>query len=486
MRAALLCLWIFIVGVLPGLAQSATPALTETPTLTAIPTDIPTITPGPSPTPTATATPLPDTLTEFLSQTYLDPYFKAFKVNYAAGWQVTPQRFYVTIVGQVGGAPILYVAFQPRIISAIAQRESDPTAILNTLADTFPFIVGEAQATFINGRPAAIAGAELDQNIAGIAFVARLSSGDYGFGAVMTARPLVSSVQPLLEALITGYDSPNSATIPSLRVPQLQQFAGEWQTSIQELEANGLISTGGSLLDAGDQFVFNGIGSQFTPLAPRRPHQDIVMGGQILFTPTQSQNYESCSLMARMVTDGAGTVTNYLEVGLDNTGTLFYFDAYGNTPGTAYEGILAQAIDLTKPVQVLVIVVDERVSVYVNGRNVADNAPVGEREGTYGVTFRSAAITTRCELRNVWVYRVDEIPAGVCQVSAALPVNKRGAPNLAATIIGEIGTEPEAAIAYALDGTGMRWYQVRDGGWVREDVVLTQGACRTLPRSAGA
>jgi hypothetical protein len=250
------------------------------------------------------------------------------------------------------------------------------------------------------------------------------------------------------------------------------------------LQDLGVIGEGGSLVFQEDSAFFTGQGYFFTALGRRSPRADIVMAGEIDFNSASSE-LEHCSLMARLVDRGGQVVDVYLQVGIDNDGTVFYVDTDGEGDDSFLVDGLSLNLDLDDPHHILFILVDEFLTVYLDGELVIDNAVVNApRAGTYGIALGGSARDSRCDGSNIWVYELTSFEEGVCEISATGTVNKRSGPGTnfdrAGTL--EAGTILEA-ISQSTDSSGFVWWELEDGSWVREDVVTASGDCDSVPES---
>jgi hypothetical protein len=119
----------------------------------------------------------------------------------------------------------------------------------------------------------------------------------------------------------------------------------------------------------------------------------------------------------------------------------------------------------------------------LNGVNVADNILVRGVAGSAGLSMRPASEQTQCAFRNVALYRMIPLPAGLCTVAPREFANTRIAPTTTAAAGTRLTAEtPQQVMAYAApSGSNLRWWKLPDSTWVREDWVEETGDCDNLP-----
>lgn len=267
---------------------------------------------------------------------------------------------------------------------------------------------------------------------------------------------------------------------PDAPPASLQQHNASWQEAVAELENLGVISTGGELIFRENRAFFSGQGSFFTALAQRAPRTDIVMAGELTFRPGSTTEIETCTLLSRIVTNNEGNATHYLDVGLDNEGGVFYLDQDSEDDTADFATL--DDFELTAPHHVLIIALDDRMTVYIDGELVFGNVPVVERSGSYGIALRGRGPQALCEGTNIWAYEAPSFQPGVCEISAGSTVNKRSGPGTSFDRAGQLtsGSSPRAQ-GQATGADGFVWWQLDDESWVRNDVVNAQGDCKSVP-----
>ncbi len=292
------------------------------------------------------------------------------------------------------------------------------------------------------------------------------------------------------EALISTYNNVGgNAGTAKLNLTESKNYPNEltmhaetWQEAIEELQEEGVIGIGGSLVFNENYAFFSGQGDWFTPLARNSPHTNIIMAGELTFEAGSTTDLERCVLSSRITIEGRNA-TEFLDVGLTNNGNLTVLDIFSDTedPNLAFRQL---EVDIDEPIHVLYLAIDDRVTVYTNGELFIEDAEVEERSGSYGISLFGRGPGARCEGRNIWVYSVPTFEEGVCDVSTGSTVNKRSGPGTNFDRAGQLQAGSVVqAIAQGNDGS-FTWWQLEDETWVREDVVSISGDCFNLPNEA--
>lgn len=276
---------------------------------------------------------------------------------------------------------------------------------------------------------------------------------------------------------------PRSVEPPSVEVGnQLHDYDKGWSSAVSELQKDGIIPKGGSLVFEEDYAFFSGRGDFFVSLGRQRPETDFIMAGEIKYDVGTETEYENCALLSRLQPNENGPAENFLEVGLDNDHDVTFFDRFG--PGdinTNYDYVEAN-VDLSVPHHLMILALDNQLTVYLDGEMVVSNFEIAERAGIYGIGLHGRGVGSRCEGRNIWVYQVPYAPPGVCEIRAEGPVNMRSGPGTSFDRAGRLtaGTTKRAQAA-TIGDDGFIWFQIEDGRWVRNDVIEAFGDCQNLP-----
>ncbi len=230
--------------------------------------------------------------------------------------------------------------------------------------------------------------------------------GDFGVGMDTYADSAATSC---VFDQVWGWNLTESGALPTTGgesdAVELSNYGGEPKAAIAELQDLGLIS-GASQVFVEDYAYFTGQGSFFTPLARNSPFTNVVMAGELTFTTGTTTDTETCSLLSRVKTDASGSTNTYVEVGIDNSGNVYYVDTADGQ--TSASDVLPLGLDLTQPHHLLFIVSDNTLTAFVDGVNVADHVEIdAARAGTFGISLYGQDSNARCDGRNIWVYEMD-------------------------------------------------------------------------------
>jgi len=187
----------------------------------------------------------------------------------------------------------------------------------------------------------------------------------------------------------------------------LSNFDGDSQDAINELEDKGLIPSGSTFIFGEDYAFFSGRGNFFTPLARRKPHQNIVLAGRLKFTIGDASKFESCLLTSRINTDSSGTAITYIDTGFINDGTVYIFDRFSETKDGNYQ-VGEQTYDLSDEHHILVTLIDDTANLFVDGELAISDFAVDARSGSYGISLTGAGAKAKCEGRDIWAYELPE------------------------------------------------------------------------------
>jgi hypothetical protein len=417
-----------------------------------------------------------------------------FQISYPSDWDINDddEPAYIILSGIENRERISVTVFSTETVALFSIGESAAVDVAANVAEVFDFVQDDAEEFDIEGRDVGLASVDLDGQT-GAAFIIEMRNGDYGMVIVLGDDEALEDNVDFIVSMVASYNTPTGTGKgqPDLGgndsdvAESLSNHDGDWEDAIAELQDLGLIGTGGSLVFEEDSAFFTGQGFFFTPLGRRAPFADIVMAGQIEFTSGSASEYEECSLLARVVDEGQSQVGTYLQVGVDNSQDVFYYDTISSDEdSTVYEPFRAN-LDLDEAHHFLFILVDESLTVYIDGELLVENAEINdERAGTYGIALMGSSRDSRCEGTNLWVYQVPSFEAGVCEVSAGGSVNKRSGPGTnfdrAGTL--EAGTIMEV-IGQSTASDGFVWWELEDGSWVRDDIVNAVGDCASVPES---
>ncbi|GAB4510074.1 MAG: hypothetical protein OHK0046_06210 [Anaerolineae bacterium] len=396
---------------------------------------------------------------------------------YPEGWTTEVDEGLVFVDGE--GAFLL--VFGPEVVETLVDPASDLGEVLDTIAPLLDYTTSDEKNTGVteDGRDFAVADLFADDTTrTTLGFALNFSDGRRGviFAELEDDSDLTfdTVIQIVLSFDATGQGGG--------AVSSLTDHAGEWQDAIAELTETGMIGSGGSLVFFEDYAFFSGQGRYFTALGRNLPRTDIVMAGELTYTASNATELETCTLLARIVTNNQGTAQQFLQVGLTNDNAVLLLDRFGTGEDELVGEFLTADYALGEPTHFLMLAIDDTLTIYLNGELLMDSYPISTRSGSYGIALTGLGAGARCEGRNIWVYEAPSFEAGVCEISASSQVNTRTGPGT-----GFDRAEPLSpgtilqAIGRSQGEDGFIWYQLDNENWVREDVISASGDCAGVP-----
>jgi hypothetical protein len=394
----------------------------------------------------------------------------SFAFEYPAAWALQTTRGMVFISGD--GLTISVVG-PDRLESAARAGFGEPQAVLTALGRKVG-MVGSPVPLVLNERPAARLDALNEAGYPGFLLVATLRDGRLAAVDVRYTDALRAPDETAALALIASLDVPVGLPPERLSAP-----LDSPPIIVAELVAAGVIPSGvAPIFDVDRTFREGRDDALFMSLAGNAPAQDIVMGGTLILAAGDAAALETCSLGARIVSDRASIITEYLEVGFSSAGRFFYGD---HAAAGIQSGISARQVSGSTH-QVTLVALGGELTVYLDGERIFDRVPVTARAGIYGVGVISGESWMRCEGRDVWAYAIPAVGRGVCLAKTAARVNRRTGPGLdysssAYLLPGEIAQ----VLARSSDSQGSTWWLLADGTYVSGTVVGVEGYCVGLP-----
>lgn len=187
------------------------------------------------------------------------------------------------------------------------------------------------------------------------------------------------------------------------REPSLLAFDGTPEDVMAELAAQEVVPEGGYVLFREDYAWFEGAGLWFTPLASRQSREDVVMAGELMFEYGESDDFQSCALMARVQTDANGTTTAQINFGITSHGEVYIFDA--EFAARLYNDYSERwALDSGDTLHVLLALQRGNATLFADGRLIFEDVKVERRSGSFGIGLVIETSAGRCEGRDIWVW----------------------------------------------------------------------------------
>ncbi|NPV68733.1 MAG: hypothetical protein HPY64_16490 [Anaerolineae bacterium] len=399
----------------------------------------------------------------------------SFWFSYPHSWQIETRDGLVYVYNN----RVTVSVVGPGVLEALGLGGyTDPADLVQALALRLGVRSSDLVRNTENGRPAA-----------------RLNFTDpVGYPAFLLALLLRDNRLGLIDVRFTGGYRPlneqhalriaRSLEVPPGPPARLAHYAGTWRQTVAELEAAGAIPAGGHLLfqSSAPYTVEQATDASYLPLGNPRPAQDVIVAGELRFVPVEGDGYQACFLGARLTYNtGEAIVRAYLEAGLNSASQVYYIDSTGD-PATSQSAAQPRFLG-DSPHHLLLLALDDRLTVYLDGQRVFADVPVEARAGITGLGAITATPETRCEGQNLWVYEVTGATSSSCTVTAAsAKVNRRQTPATNGAVAGWLTrSETRPVTGQMTDALDYVWWQLDDGTWVRSDVVIEQGDCTAVP-----
>lgn len=364
----------------------------------------------------------------------------SYTITYPATWRLDLSNDpLVMLHGTTPDGTLLSMTIIPPLFfKSVAPGVSDATVALNVLSqrltsDSFR-VTDETRLVSINGRDAAITTGTPGPNLENYIVVVRFANGDYGGLLVATEAGQLPAIADITAAVIGTYNNPGATSIittaqtpdtvqtpetpvtasvtptPAELPAQLSDYAADWQTTIAELQQTGYLNAGGALIFQEDEITLQQRGAQFFGLGTNTPYRQVIMAAEVhlISDITPDVAYEECSLVSRAMLTPQGDINRALRAGLDNTPNAFYVDIYGSGDADIHAGAVAVDVDMTQPQHILIIADGDSLTYFLNGQRIFPDALINDRNGVYGLLLTSADINTRCVVRNVWAYTLQD------------------------------------------------------------------------------
>src|SRR5262249_53286826 len=147
-----------------------------------------------------------------------------------------------------------------------------------------------------------------------------------------------------------------------------------------------------------------------------------------------------------------GTAVTYLDVGLINDGTAFIFDKFSESEDANYS-VGSETYDLSEPHNFVLVLIDDKANLFVDGKLVIQDFNVVKRPGTYGIALLGKGAKAKCEGRNIWAYQIPNSTTGDCTVSSSKTINKRNGPGTDFDSAGQLKANVETVVSGQAKGS---------------------------------
>lgn len=268
----------------------------------------------------------------------------------------------------------------------------------------------------------------------------------------------------------------------------LENYASTPDLIMDELEDLGLIPSGVEVAFNQNGLAFSGAEAQFSNFPDETGATNIVMGATLNFL-AQAEDLEFCAITTRTqriennrLEDGANIVTirldTYVAVGVDSEGSIFTFEISED----AEIDLLENAVNISDPVNLLAVVIEDTLTLFVNGEALITDYALTLPSGSFAFLYSGMDEDSACEAETFFAYTIADDLLGDCRVSTDSPVNRREGASTDFARVGQLlAGENSPAIAQTIGTDGFIWWQLDDDSWVRDDVVDTMGFCNRLP-----
>lgn len=268
----------------------------------------------------------------------------------------------------------------------------------------------------------------------------------------------------------------------------LENYLSTPDAILDELEDFGIVPSGAELVFAQNGLAFSGAEAQFSNFPNESDATNVVMGATLNFSPLADE-LEFCAITTRTqrvesnrLEDGSNIVTirldAYVAVGVDSEGSIFTFEISED----AEIDLLENIVDLSDPVNLLAVVIEDNLTLFVNGEALITDYTLSLPSGSFAFLFSGLAEDSICEAETFFAYTIADDLLGDCRVSTDSPINQRAGAGTDFARVGQLlAGESLPAIGQTIGTDGFTWWQLEDDSWVRDDVVDTMGFCNRLP-----
>lgn len=465
--------------VIPVALATATPTPTAEPSVTqAAPTATPTQTPTPTPTP---------------SEVVFTTADGNLTLTHSSEWFVGEDTTQNTVYAFLGEPAVSLTIYPPENLIAQQYRMTgeDPTEFLARYRSNFGIEMSDIEPVPDDDFSAARRYVNLEDG--GIFVALQVQGGAYAIAeGFMFDGELTPAAETAIYDLLKTVDyagavvaqaEPEATEAP---LQSLTQFAANPREAIAELEQQGVIPFGGRLLFQESYLFYRGGGDHLLLMSSLTTSTNLVLAGELTYTPGNLDEDEYCGLSVRRTLEARQR--GYLNFGLNSQGLAFYDDEQLSPDVANRTGSYRLETPLSDPHHFLIIVVDERMTLYLDGQPIFVEVEIEKRPGVYALVQRGAAQTSRCEGRNMWVYTLPETTnPGLCEMRTVGIVNKRSGPGTNFEIVAELPPQFTATVIGQTEGDdGFTWWQLDDETWVRSDIVAVSGDCGAFFATAPA
>ncbi len=173
----------------------------------------------------------------------------------------------------------------------------------------------------------------------------------------------------------------------------------DWDEIIEQLHDSGYIDEDdGDLFFEDSRVRFEDDEEFFIPF-DNDEITDFVMAATLQMEPVLDDDYEFCMLTFRDDFDDG-----FLGAGIDDLETVVLFDRVFDSDEDAYIDSDEHGEDVDEEIHIIIIALDDEVTIYADGELVIEEDDLSVREGVVGL-FRTEE--TDCDADDVWVWEIE-------------------------------------------------------------------------------
>ena len=261
-----------------------------------------------------------------------------------------------------------------------------------------------------------------------------------------------------------------------------------------ELEKAGVFPAGGELALV-DDTRRELRSSQFINLDTESDQPNFVFGGKLLFEPWDENpdDVQACALVARANVESetieseterieTAQINTFVDIGVTNMDEVYVADRFGTADDDVTVEKFETDLAYKAPIEIIAVVLDNTLTVYVQSERIVDAIEIQAPTGAFAFALVSTHLQTNCVGFDFWAYTLEEnyVREG-CEITTASTINQRAGAGTNFDVLSQLGAGQVAiATGQTIDGEGFTWWRLENDLWMREDVVIERGYCRTL------
>lgn len=270
----------------------------------------------------------------------------------------------------------------------------------------------------------------------------------------------------------------------------LQNYAANPLILLDELEIEGLMPSGALETVTQNGLTFTGEDARFSTFSLENENRNVIIGATLNFNPV-SDELEFCGIATRAQSTESNrleadnnittiSLETYAATGVDNAGNIFAFEIGGVSDASL--SLSEAEIDLTQPIYLLAIVIEDKLTVFANGELLIQEYELSLDAGGFAFLYAGEDEASNCRAEIFFAYTIADDLVDTCTVSTDSAVNQREGPGTDFARVNQLlAGDSLEAVGQTISRDGFIWWRLADDSWVRDDVVDTRGFCRVLP-----